>query len=131
MLLDALVSTCARLLVLELFFDTTHSQNTCPDIIEAIWADQQQPSHDEVSSPEWQHALIKAGSWCRFALGAVHVACVGVLICTCAAQGTVAVAVRKYGMQIGDEEESYIVSVSEKDSLAFAYDVKTEKVGKL
>lgn len=112
--------------MLELFFDTTYGQNTCPDIVEAIWADQQQPSYETVSSPEWRHALVKAGRWCGFALGAVHVACVGVLISTCAAQGTVAVAVRKYGMRAGGEEEMAVL-VNEKDSLEDAYDVKTEK----
>jgi hypothetical protein len=114
LLLDALVSTCARLLVLELFFNTTHSQDTCSDTIEAIWTDQKQPSHDVVMSPEWQHALFKAGLWCRFALGAVHVASVGVLICTCAAQGTVAVAVRSYGLQLGGSSEQDVL-VDRKD----------------
>ena len=109
LLLDALVSTCARLLLLELFFNTTHSQDTCSDTIEAIWTDQKQPSHDVVMSTEWQQALFKAGLWCRFALGAVHVASVSVLVCTCAAQGTVAVAVRSYGLQIGGSPEQDIL----------------------
>lgn len=125
LLLDALISTCARLLLLELFFSTAHSQDTCSDILEAIWADQKQPSHGLVASPEWQHAPLNARIWCRFALGAVHVACVGVLICTCAAQGTVAVAVRKYGMQVGRSQELEIV-VHEKHDLEEARDIKFE-----
>jgi hypothetical protein len=123
LLLDALVSTCTRLLVVELFFSTAHSQGTCSDIIESIWTDQKQPSYDEISGEEWQRALWKAGLWCRFALGAVHVACIGLLISSCAAQGTIAVAVRKYGMQIGREQE-HDFPVDRKDFLG---DVKTEK----
>jgi hypothetical protein len=124
-LLDALISTCARLLLLELFYKTAHSQDTCSDIIEAVWTDQRQPLHDMMSSSEWQHSLLKTGIWCRFALGAVHVACVGVLICTCAAQGTIAVAVRKCGMQVGRPQESEFV-VDEKSSHEEFLDVKIE-----
>jgi hypothetical protein len=113
------------MLVLELFFCTAHSQGTCSDIVESIWIDQKQPSYDVVSSPEWQHALWKAGIWCRFALGAVHIACIGVLISTCAAQGTLAVAVRKYGMQIGRSQECEVVA-DQKDLLQEKRDVKTE-----
>lgn len=127
LLLDAFVSTCARLLVLELFFNTTHSQDTCSDIIEAIWTDQHQPSHDVVTSFEWQQSIMKAGIWCRFALGAVHVACVGVLVCTSAAQGTVAVAVRSYGMQLGAARER-VVLLDEKHKLKETWDVKVERV---
>jgi hypothetical protein len=125
LLLDALVSTCARILLLELFFSTARSQTTCADIIEAVWTDQKQPSHEVMSSLEWQHALLKAGVWCKLALGAVHAACIGVLICTCAAQGTVAVAVRKYGMQVGRSQEVEIVS-NEKDGREGARDAKVE-----
>lgn len=129
LLLDALVSTCARLLVLELFFNTSQSQDTCSDTIEAIWTDQKQPSHDVIMSPEWQQALFKAGLWCQFALGAVHVASVGVLICTCAAQGTVAVAVRSYGLQVGGSPEQDI-PVDQKDYFCEEFrDVKEETMG--
>jgi hypothetical protein len=75
-----------------------------------------------MSSLEWQHALLKAGVWCKLALGAVHAACIGVLICTCAAQGTVAVAVRKYGMQV-QEIDGF---VDEKECREEARDVKVE-----
>jgi hypothetical protein len=113
--------------VLELFFNTTHSQDTCSDTIEAIWTDQKQPSHDDIMSPEWQQALLKAGLWCSFALGAVHVASVGVLICTCAAQGTVAVAVRSYGLQLGGSPEQDVL-VDHKDYFEEDFrDVKEEK----
>jgi hypothetical protein len=125
LLLDALISTCARILLLELFFSTARSQDTCADIIEAIWTDQQQLSRDAMSSLEWQHALLKAGVWCKLALGAVHAASIGVLICTCAAQGTVAVAVRKYGMQVGRSQEVEIVA-DEKDGREEARNVKIE-----
>lgn len=125
LLLDAFVSTCARLLVLELFFNTTHSQDTCSDIIEAIWTDQRQPSHDVVTSFEWQHSLMRAGVWCRFALGAVHVACVGVLICTSAAQGTVAVAIRNHALQIDNAEEP-AADADEKEGLKHSWDVKVD-----
>jgi len=123
LLLDALVSTCARLLMLELFFRTAHSQDTCSDIVESIWTDQ--TSYDERSGLEWQRALWKAGLWCKFALGAVHVACVGLLISSCAAQGTIAVAVRKYGMQIGRSQEHDFV-VDRKDSPEDVRDVKVD-----
>ena len=125
LLLDALISTCARLLLVELFFSTAHSQGTCSDIIELIWTDQKQPSYDVVSSQEWQHALWKAGLWCRFALGAVHVACIGVLISACAAQGTIAVAIRKHGMQIGRSQECEII-LDEKRLLEKYQDVEVE-----
>ena len=125
LLLDALVSTCTRLLVLELFIGTAHSQGTCSDIIESIWTDQKQPSYDEMSGEEWQRALWKAGMWCRFALGAVHVACIGLLISSCAAQGTIAVAVRKYGMQIGRSQE-HEFAVDRKDFQDEVHDVKIE-----
>jgi hypothetical protein len=125
LLLDALISTCARILLLELFFSTARSQDTCADIIEAIWTDQKQLSRDAMSSLEWQHALLKAGVWCKLALGAVHAASIGVLICTCAAQGTVAVAVRKYGMQVGRSQEVEIVA-DEKDGREEARNVKIE-----
>lgn len=125
LLLDAFVSTCARLLILELFFNTTHSQDTCSDIIEAIWTDQRQPSHDVVTSIEWQHSLMKAGVWCRFALGAVHVACVGVLICTSAAQGTVAVAIRNHALQIGNAEKPDVIA-DEKEILEQFLDVESD-----
>lgn len=127
LLLDALISTCARLLVLELFFSTAHSQGTCSDIIESIWTDQKQPSYEVVSSQEWQDALWKAGLWCKFALGTVHVACIGVLISSCAAQGTIAVAVRKYGMQIVHSEELDF-AVDRKDCVENTRDVKTETI---
>ena len=126
LLLDALVSTCTRLLVLELFISTAHSQGTCSDIIESIWTDQKQPSYDELSGEEWQRALWKAGIWCRFALGAVHVACIGLLISSCAAQGTIAVAVRKYGMQIGRSQE-HEFAVDRKDFQDEVRDVKIER----
>jgi len=129
LLLDALVSTCARLLILELFFNTTHSQDTCSDTIEAIWTDQKQPSHDVVMSPEWQQALLKAGLWCRFALGAVHVASVGVLICTCAAQGTVAVAVRSYGLQVGGSAEQDVLVDQKEYFDDDSRDVKEDMIG--
>lgn len=125
LLLDAFVSTCARLLVLELFFNTTHSQDTCSDIIEAIWTDQRQPSHDVVTSFEWQHSLMRAGVWCRFALGAVHVACVGVLICTSAAQGTVAVAIRNHALQIDNAGES-AANADEKEGTKHSWDLKVD-----
>jgi hypothetical protein len=113
------------MLVLELFFSTAHSQGTCSDIIESIWKDQKQPSYDVVSGQEWHNALWKAGLWCRFALGAVHIACIGVLISSCAAQGTIAVAVRKYGMQIGRPQECDVV-VDQKGILEVKRDVKIE-----
>lgn len=125
LLLDALVSTCTRLLILELFVSTAHSQGTCSDIIESIWTDQKQPSYEELSGEEWQRALWKAGIWCRFALGAVHVACIGLLISSCAAQGTIAIAVRKYGMQIGRSQE-HEFAVDRKDFLDEAHNVKME-----
>lgn len=125
LLLDAFVSTCARLLILELFFNTTHSQDTCSDIIEAIWTDQRQPSHEIVTSIEWQHSLMRAGVWCRFALGAVHVACVGVLICTSAAQGTVAVAIRNHALQINRVEEAES-KFDEEERLKQYWDVKVD-----
>jgi hypothetical protein len=125
LLLDALISTCARILLLELFFSIARSQDTCSSIIEAVWTDQRQPSHDVMSSLEWQHAVLKAGVWCRLSLDAVHVACIGVLICTCAAQGTVAVAVRKYGMQVGCPQE-VDSTVDEKGGREEACDVKVE-----
>jgi hypothetical protein len=78
-----------------------------------------------MSSLEWQHALLEAGVWCKLALGVVHAASIGVLICTCAAQGTVAVAVRKYGMQIGRPEEIDSI-VHEKDGREEARDAKIE-----
>jgi len=109
--------------MLELFFSTAHSQGTCSDIIESIWTDQ--TSSDERSGLEWQRALWKAGLWCKFALGAVHVACVGLLISSCAAQGTIAVAVRKYGMQIGRSQEHDFV-MDRKDSSEDVLDVKVE-----
>lgn len=101
LLLDAFVSSIARLLILELFFNTTHSQDACTDVVEALWTNQQQPSHATVRSSQWQQSLTEAGIWCRFALGTVHVVCVGVLVCTSAAQGTVAVAIRSVGKQFG------------------------------
>lgn len=103
LLLDAFVSSIARLLILELFFNTTHSQDTCSDVVEAFWTDQEQPTHATVTSSHWQQSLTEAGIWCRFALGTVHVVCVGVLVCTSAAQGTVAVAIRNVGKQLGRE----------------------------
>ena len=114
-----------RLLILELFVSTAHSQGTCSDIIESIWTGQRQPSYDVLSGEEWQRALWKAGIWCRFALNTVHVACIGLLISSCAAQGTIAVGVRKYGMQIGRSQE-HEFPVDRKDFLDEVHDVKIE-----
>jgi hypothetical protein len=47
------------------------------------------------------------------------------LISSCAAQGTIAVAVRKYGMQIGRSQEHDFI-VDRKDYLDEVYDVKVE-----
>lgn len=72
---------------------------------------------------------MKAGIWCRFALGAVHVACVGVLICTSAAQGTVAVAIRNYGLQAGSERE--ILYLDDKAGLKEDLDIEAETIEKI
>jgi len=80
-------------------------------------------------SPEWQQALLKAGLWCRFALGAVHVASVGVLICTCAAQGTVAVAVRSYGLQVGGSAEQDVLVDQKEYFDDDSRDVKEDMIG--
>lgn len=109
LLLDAFVSSIARLLILELFFNTTHPQDACSDVVEALWTNQQQPSHATVTSSHWQQSLTEAGIWCRFALGTVHVVCVGVLVCTSAAQGTVAVAIRSVGKQFGRQRSEGIL----------------------
>lgn len=70
---------------------------------------------------------MRAGTWCRFALGSVHVASFGLLICTCAAQGTVAAAVRKHGMQAGSVEE-YDTFTDEKGCRAESRDEKVETI---
>jgi len=51
---------------------------------------------------------MEAGIWCRFALGTVHLVCLGVLICASAAQGTVAVAIRNAGQHLKQQRKEEI-----------------------
>lgn len=88
-----------KLVVLELFFDTTHMSGACPSIIKATLTDQTQSSLQGNASSESQRYLLEAEFWCRYALRAVHIACVGVLVCACAVLGMTAVVVREYVSQ--------------------------------
>jgi hypothetical protein len=104
-LLGVFLLSCAPLVVLELFFSTTHNLGTCPSMISAALTDQTHLSRKADINSENQLELLEAGSWCWYVLRMIHILSVCVLVCTCAVLGILAVAVGNYVRQTRSNPE--------------------------
>ncbi|KAF7188790.1 hypothetical protein HII31_09713 [Pseudocercospora fuligena] len=101
LLLDTFVSAVCRLLILQFFVESFYDHNICSNNYDPTWSPQNF-RHDIVTSVRYQKEYLWQFSHkkrCRFALGAVQVVLVTLLICLTAAQGSLAVTMRRYGKE--------------------------------
>lgn len=97
LLIDTLVSTVCRILVLQFFVESFHAHNICSDGFEPAWSPQNF-RHDIVTSVRWQQENLWQFNHkrrCRVALGAVKIVLVAILMGLTATQGMLAVRVRR------------------------------------
>lgn len=118
LLLDTLVSALTRLLILEFFLDSFSEPGLCSSTEFSslpLWSPQNF-SHDIVTSVRWQKESLwnftQGEKRCRVAEDAVQVVLVGLLVCLTAAQGSLAMAMRRFGKEI-EREREVVVEVAE------------------
>lgn len=102
LLLDTFVSAIFRLLILQFFVESFYDHNICSSSYDPTWSPQNF-RHDIVTSVRYQKEYLWQFSHqksCHFALGAVKVVLVTLLICLTAAQGSLAVTTRRHGKEL-------------------------------
>ncbi|KAF2768042.1 hypothetical protein EJ03DRAFT_328601 [Teratosphaeria nubilosa] len=124
---DTFMSALCRFVLLELFLDTFRDHNVCSDAYASRWQEETL-SHDVVTSAHWQKHLMRPSNHvrrCRLALDAVQVVMFAILVAMTAAQGTLAMAMKRYGREIERWEHLAVEGACEKRSI---FDEQVEKV---
>ena len=90
-------------MVLQFFFDAFSNQNVCPAVHNPSWSSENF-KHDLITSVEEFREDIRTNirmrRECRVELGIVQVVLVSVLVCFAAAQGALAVGMRRYAQEV-------------------------------
>ncbi|EME83834.1 uncharacterized protein MYCFIDRAFT_195054 [Pseudocercospora fijiensis CIRAD86] len=117
LLLDTFVSAVCRLLILQFFAESFYDHNICSNNYDPTWSPQNF-RHDIVTSVRYQKEYLWQFSHkkrCRVALGAVQVVLVTLVICLTAAQGSLAVTMRRYGKKFDQKRLNKVaVRLAEK-----------------
>ncbi|KAH9845041.1 hypothetical protein Tdes44962_MAKER06900 [Teratosphaeria destructans] len=124
---DTFMSALCRFVLLELFLDTFRDHHVCSDAYASPWQEKAL-SHDVVTSAHWQKHLMRPSSHvrrCRLALDAVQIVMFAILVGMTAAQGTLAMAMKRYGREIERWERLTLDGAFERCSIV---DEKAEKV---
>lgn len=119
LLLDTFISAITRLVILQFFVEAFYDQSLC----NSRWDPTQSPRnyrHGIITSVKYHEVYLREKRHqkdCRVGLGAVQCVLISLLICLTAAQGTLAMTMRRFGKVIENRSGCSLVAGNVRGSL--------------